>query len=651
MSNKYVDSGYVATGYIEGDTTVPLTPSDTRVVISRSVDLSGQDLTSNIVSLSVKRTLGLPYNTATLKLRDITISTFKIRNKDYPLTIRIGTDVYKMIIFDVDIGSKNITNIEARGFPSLLGSPLSTASVRNVAGTSNQVINELRGTILTSNNTPDFSFGGGSFSIDGTPLDGIQKILDVSGGEIFEADNVLRLEEKFRLPTIPNKKYIINDSILISKAYSDNTDGSDSVNKIVINRDAGQEVYSVPKITMAILKHGRPFFFFNPIPASKALINCNLGEFDFDDKIITYEEKLIFSEVALLDGGVKEILTCKLDGEDINYSITLGHNAVRFDTNITGVVQIKYKTRAISAYTINGYYDSTAKTRTYKVQYLNQMLDQSIDVPNTGTNNEDITINANGDVCKVIVDSNITKDQPFSFYVAGTLGKVIFSDGTSSDTTNAGTPFIPIRKIGDFDDTFLNDVTDLVSTIPMTMTVTVEEANYPNSVVVLPKGITPTGFKVGSIDIDVPFANNSGLSKKYYIDRAYAGASLTVAYTVEATKYTVPACGVNNTVKTFDIFACDGVTSGVYPAPNENDTNLVSCALPQTFTVNVKDLLGVNAVDAVGKVVTDSDGTSYTVDDFGKIYVTMNTSKKLTIDCSNVQSNREIYIDTSNVGG
>lgn len=649
MSNKYVDSGYVATGYIDGDATVPLTPSDTRVVISRSVTLSGQDLTNNVVSCSVKRTLGSPYNTATLKLRDIIIPTFKIRNKDYQLTIRIGTDVYKMIIFDVDIGAKNITNIEARGLPSILGAPLSTASLRNVAGTSRQVINELRGTIPILDNTPDFSFGGGSFSIDGTPIDGIQKILDVSGGEIYEANNVLILEEKFRISTT-GSDYIINDSILISKAYSDNTDGSESVKKIIINRDAGQEVYSVPKITMAILKHGRPFFFFNPIPASKDLINCNLGEFDFDDKIITYEEKLVFSEVALLDGGVKEVLTCKLNGDDINYSITLGHNAVRFDTNVTGVVQIKYKTRAISTYTTNGYYDSTAKTRTYKVQYLNQMLDQSIDVPDTATNDEDITINNNGDVCKVLVDSNITKDQPFSFYVAGTLSNVIFSDGSLSNTTNAGVPALPIRKIGSFDDTFLDNVTEEDSTIPMTMTVTAEEYSIYYSVVVLPRGITPLGFKVGNIDVEVVSYISQGMNWKFYIDRVYAGASLTISYTVEAKKYTVPACGVDNTVKTFDIFACDGVTSGAYPAPNEDDTDLVSCSLPQTFTVNIKDLLGVNTVDAVGKVVTDSDGNNYTVDDFGKVYVNMTEAKKLTIDCSNVQSNREIYIDTSNVG-
>jgi hypothetical protein len=406
---------------------------------------------------------------------------------------------------------------------------------------------------------------------------------------------------------------------------------------------------------MMIPEIGKPFFMFNPKPATTDMINSNLGTMTFTDKVITFDGVLNNEKVITLDGHINTVNTVEVGGIAVSYSFEAGHNVILLDDYATGVAKVNYVTSAVAVYSNNGYYNSSDNTRTYKVQYLDQLLEESVVQKSDDDDNDDDTdtVDANGDSCLFVrPEESIKRDKEFSVYISSGSTAIMFmfisDDSQQAVEVNLN---IPAHRKGSFDDDFIVGMTTESATISTTTSATVEDLNYYTGRYgfYLPENINPTGFKIGAIDIAMQTGSqlpSNGVYQWYSTDVKTIGQTVTISYETPATKYNIPACGLTNTVKRLEVFYCDW-SKEVIEYPDESDDDIISCEIPQTFTINVPSLLGVSPSTAIGKVIT-GNGSSYTVDSFGKIYVEVTVYDKVILDCSAVQKGREIYIDTTN---
>ena len=627
-------------------------PTDTIVVISRNVKIDGNDVTSNVTKCTVVRELGKPYNTMRLELGNYNLNKDLIRNKDKRVIVTIGTDIYSFIIIDADTDARSNVTILGKTQGCLLDEPFKASGKLNLVGDASTVISNICTGIVYSNTTANFSFGKGSFEFTGVAQQGLERILQVSGAAMYDKEGIINMEPAFRIPQDAQPEIIINNNILTDKEIVEDLSGSPLVNTIVFNSSTNN-IYSEPKITMAIPNLGNPYFYFNPVPTHINQIRHNLGATDLSDKIINYEGLLKEERVVYVDGGITEVLSVKVNGFDVPYNVEIGHNVLVLDASATGTVKVSYKTKAILNYTVNGLYNSTEKTRTYKLRYLNQALDEAIPVveisPDAPTDNTP-EHNESGDICIVDVDQNVSKSAEFKFRVSpGKLANIVFVADPSAATVIYSTTPIPISLAGtnaSASSALLGGISKVTKTMPTTTSATIADlvGDGNHYGFYLPSGITPTGFKVGSQSI--PFTqgdpNVSGVTDYYMGDGSKLGASVTISYETQVEEYTIPAAGVDSPILSMDIYACNGVTTVEFPAADA----IQSCELPQTITIDVAAILDMASSAVIGGTLTGG-GQSYTVDNFGKIYVTVSSPVQIDLDCSGFAPGRTITIDAT----
>ncbi len=645
----YFEPTYIALYYFEeGSTEPPTVPSDTRVIIDRSVKINGVAVDEYVVKISIVRQLDVAYNTLSMEMRGYILDETFIRNKDVRVEVTIGADEYSFIIIDADATFKNDLSIVGKTQGCLLDKPFSPESTVKMAGNAHDVTTDLMGEVVHVNRTANFSFGKGSFTRDGTSLSAISALLSVSGANYYEAWGEVILEPRFRIKEFDTPNFILNDNILTDRVESSNFDGSPLVNMVVMN-SASKDITSDPKITMMIPDDGsKPFFMFNPRPLYTTQINANIGTFSFTTKVITYEGVLNGERTITTDGAIDTINSFEINGTAVTgYTYEAGHNVILLSGDTTGVARISYKTSAVVNYTVNGFYSSAENTRTYKIQYLDQLLEESIPVPLGDDDTNNVPTSPEGDMCYVEVPKNITRDQDFKVIVPyGSLEMfVLVFDEASPATKFQTTP--PASSKGSGDTDWFSGGTVQNKTIHANMSATIEDLGNDKYGFYIPKNVDPTEFMLGdsNITMDV-YLTSDGVAKVCEIDnRYYVGSNVTVVYSLEGTEYTIPACGNSNTIKSLEIYNCDlNKTVITYPEPSDA---VLSCSIPQTFTINVVTLLDVTASSAVGKTITGYGG-SWVVDNAGQIYVEVTTYEKVVLDCSAVEKGREIYIDTTN---
>jgi len=656
----YVESGYVQVGYVEGIETI--TPSDKVLSIPYSFVLDGADITDYILDADITRENGKAFSVLSLKLSGYTILTSYIRNRDIRLVVTLGSTVYSFILFDVDSDYKDVSDIIAKTQGCLLDYPFAVKKTESFAGSANEIIENLMGEISSYNGLPDFVFNEGAFLLDGSPLEGIEKLISVSGGTMYEVDNHLVLTPHLKISeTIP--KFIFNDDILLTKDHSDNNSGSLLVNKVIFNaQDA--DLLSEPLITMVSSDDGsRPYFLLNPAPLNISSVSSNLGTMT-----LTYLEQTYIDDIStnyvMVSGGILSIKAIIFNGVPVNeseYEFLEGYNVILFTTPKYGVLSVTYITKAISVYTKNGTYDRLSSSLLYQVQYINQELNASIFRSSKSTT-QDTELNGTDGLSGnsvELVGNGITLDSPTQFDVMGTINSIAFISNPSGnqDTVNG------YYTYGNFDTTFITGIS-IESGLSVNKTFNSIFEDVSENISGVSSGafgffvspdITISEVMVGSLILNLTKYTGNSLYDIYYIkDEKYLGLRATITYEATVDRYTIPAVGIDNAVKNIQFFYDGGLREFSYPNstdPEDEETTDGSyggiCTIPADLLIDVASLIEVSPEKIAGQSVT-YDGNSYTISSNGTTTIHADSQISYVIDTNHLRKGSYITVDTLN---
>jgi hypothetical protein len=664
----YYTDGYADRGYVEGDDLAPIEPIDKIVSIARQFVLDGVDITDHVIRCELIREVDKPFHTASLDIADIVIDSGFIRNPSKRLVITIGSDVYSTIIFDMDKDYRDNVSIISKTEGCLLDFPFSPKSNDTFIGDSNTIIRTFMDKLNLGfvNLLPNFEFLKGSFILNGSYLDGLRQLIDVAGGTLFESSGKIVLEKHFRITNGIQPRLILNNEILTSKELSDNYDGSPLVKKIIFN-PIFSDIISEPLITMITDDDDackRPKFLFNPAPSKVSAINSNLGDIEFTTITQTYTDTLMDSRIIRVSGAIQSISTFLLDGTPFtNYTFEVGHNVILFDRVRTGAVSITYTTKAVLFYTKNGTYDTLNKQYNYKVQYLTQLLDASVqkctaDESSGGTNN-DLRPTETG--CRVMVTPEISRDTNIVIEIAeGYLKKMLFIQDSQSSPRDIYGLDSRFKALGGFDDGFLRGLREeqgviKTLTIQSTMQDVTAEVS-PNSStkyygIIVPKNIVASEIMIGNSVVSCMDYNPTNKSYRiYYTHQSVDGANVVLSYTSRIDRYTIPACGGDNNIKLIDVYTCNTIHTINYPTggdDKDDPLNVGICTVPADITLNISALLNLKPEDISGKSI--SDGTaSYTIASNGMSVVTISSPTSYKFDTAHLRKGSYITVDANN---
>lgn len=652
MALKYSDLGYNVSGYVVGDTFVPIQPVNQTIIVGRTFLLDSVDISAYVTDCEIIRENGKAFTAMSLEIKGHNIPKTSIRNPLIRLEVTLGTDYYSFIIIDVDRSHDGSQSVLCKTQGCMLDVPFSTVSNGSVLGTSNEVIETLTANISSFNSLPDFKFHRGNFLLSGSNLDSLDTIVDVCGGTYYEKNDRLFIEPHFRIPSGAVPSLIIGDDILTAKEYSDNIDGSALLKKITFNPQLN-DIKSETLITMITPDKGcqRPIFLFNPEPNNMSEIISNLGDMTFTLKQVTYVDTISNTSVIRVDGAIRTIDSITVDGVDLadtDYSFEVGHNVILFNAGVTGGVKIIYTTKTISHYEKNGYYNETDKSYLYKVQFANQVLNQSIPRCSEG----DADTNLSG--CSVRVSDNVNRGQVFTIDILnGALQNLVFVSNAIAPVESV--PLAPayVKKAGNFDSTFLQGVTETLD-VPVTLSIqrTVEnvtgELGFNDDVeyygFVTPIGMNESEIMIGSRIIQFGWIEEGKDYRVYYTtDSTILNGNAVIAFDTTVTRYTIPACGTDNPVHSVDVYACNGLTTIEYG----DDV----CLLPALLEVDVPSLLDTTPEKVAGKVITLGSVTpnvDITLPTSGVFSYTFTQQMQYVFDTHNVRRGSTITVDTTN---
>lgn len=615
---------------------------DKIVNITRSFVLNGVDISAYVTDAEIIRENHKAYSTLSMSMMGYAIPNNYIRNKDIRLVVTIGSMVYSFILYDVDKDHRGAYEIIAKTQGCLLDYPFSPKINELYSGTGNEIIAELCADISHYNTLPDFKFNEGSFTLEGSKLEGVDSLVAVSGGTYYEVNDHLIFVEHLRVNPSATPKFIFTDEILTSKVYSDNYSGSPLVNKVVFNANE-EDILSEPLITMVTNEDcSRPYFMFNPTPDNIVNITSNLGTMYFSFKEILVQETFN-ANFLRVNGGIDSIKQITLNGvvvSDTTYQFIQGQNVILFDYVLNGIITVTYSSKVIHMYQYNGKFDFESRSNRYVVQYLNQILDISIDVcadvlDMGGLNNNSIEL----------VGESMSLDTPTQFDVIGTINNIAFVSNPSAVPTMVNGYY----AYGTFNTTFMTGITIEVGlSVSKSFSATMENltANYGGA------GVDIFGFytsndieiseaMVGSIILPLTRYDAGGYYIYYTTQSRFLNLSVTCTYTAVVDRYTIPAVGATNTVRFIDFYNDNGVTTFEYPEMDEG-----SCLLPTTRLIDVASLLDTVAHKVAGKTVTYL-GTTYTIASNGTFLVYLTTQAKVVVDCGHIKKGCYITIDTT----
>ncbi len=673
---KYIAENYVVPDYVDNETT-PSYPTDTRVSIYRKFELAVEsvwvdgltvswlnetsnewtagyilggdtlDITDYITKASIHREAGLPYATLSLTLLNLKISNSAVKNPLARLTVVLGSDTYSFIIIDMDVDNTTETTLLCKTDGCLLDFPFSLKTTANMIGDSKKVLNTLLApvdnTILVSN----FNFNRGSFILDGTNIEGVQKILDITGGILLYKNNKLVVSKALRVSDESDITTIIDASITTDTEITDDIDGSPLLHRVIIN---DEDIYSEPKITMITdeVLEAKPYFLFNPIPSSVSQIKSNLGELLLSNKMLEFTGDVDSNNISV-DGGILSIARVRINSEDItNYVYEYGHNVIKFDTIHVGTINVIYTTKSLFMYSIDGSIDGNL--RTYNLTYLNQKLSTSVEIPKKESGKQSASRSVptkSGSGIKL--PSTVMRDEPIEIYIPkDSITNFSFvTDSSAPLRSSVSIPF-SIKSYGLMDDTFIKNISINSTEIEETGTAQIEDTEFGLGIV-LPVG-NYYNFMVGIRSIDFHKRSMQGYDIYYTKDVTSKGASVSFNYKADMDKITVPPIGLYSSIKYLEVHADGQIAVVTYPDPDNEyiEDKAVSYRLPQDVVIDVALRLKIDAFKIAGKIVTSQTLGDHTINSQGKISVKVLTALRHKIDCSSIIRGATIYVDSRN---
>lgn len=624
------------------------------MTVTHSFYFDGSDITPYIEdgTLTMSKELGIPYFTFSFSTaKGWALPESSIRNPAKILHITIGSDEYDAIIIDADLNYKGEYEIVARTEGCLLDFPFSPKSNNAIVGTSNEIISEIMGDITHTIGAADFSFNRGTYQMDGTKLDAVSQLSEVTGAAVYADASGVQIQKALRIPSGAAADFTIPDSLIHEYDETRDIDGSTMVNKVIINPKES-EIYSEPKIT--VVKRGCVIdrILLNPSPSSTDQIKTNATIHGFTNWYETQLVTLENSKIVKVDGGIESVEYVALDAETTaGYSYEHGHNVILLDAEFTGLVKVRYIAKVIKRFGYNG--------RTATMEYINQRVE--FEYPDCGSGNK---TESGSDIsetsptgCSLEVEQPVAHGEDLEIYSSGVIDAIIFVTSPSAapvhrHTMSNGT------KVYSAGGTY-QEPTVYYDTVTESGSSTVEKiADAANSYgFSIDDSMSQlSDFKTATRSITMGRTVYSGYSTYSSSDETLEGRTVQYLYDIDMYNYTIPE--VLDSIRSIEIISCGKLTEVNFPDPEKDikddegnivDQNISCDGYPTTRTIKIADMLGVSASKASWEdIYSDSDtltGSPWTVTEYGDVTVTINAPGYSLIDCSDILENTKIYID------
>jgi hypothetical protein len=476
----------------------------------------------------------------------------------------------------------------------------------------------------------------------------ILDMVNVIAGDAYEVGGTLYLDKAKAIPETPTITHSFVDSEIFSFAYSDKRESTLLTKQVLIN-PVVDDIYSETSVTLEFDDDtNRGELFFNP-SLSKGL--------DYTIDGIEYREPTVSNKVEKISldnsnytttlGGIDALNYITLDGEPLattDYELYPQHNVIRFTSTLTGELEVSYTTKTVVVYA----YRTLSFTVTYQCSQIKATIEVDADnVVNSGN-------------CYAKINTPLTYEKGGSVYLSsGADSTFIFVERKGATNlvqygtlTLAGGGTLTIKYIYDTTDwtdtDFMGNISSVTTTkIETTSGTVVYDEDLNKYVIFLDKPLTSINdIYFGSVLIDSSeySYNDTGLIPYIeFVDNTHENHLLDISMTVTLDEVTIPAPLAGHPVSLLDVITCDGVATEQFVP---DDTTL--CNLPATFKIDVASLFDVEISDIFGLVLKGDFG-DLTIDNFGKVEVTVTTAKLYTIDASAVKENGTITVDANGV--
>jgi len=675
--SKYTELGYVEADYIGNAESVE--PLSKIVSFTYSFTLDGEDITKFVDGFSIDKQLGRAYHTAQMKLINYSLDNKYLRSEEYLLSVAIGADSYEFVLFDADRDYKNDIALVLKTKGCLLAEPFSFAETTTYSDTDFiSLVNTLTesDTIKIFNNAPNFTFNNKSYTKNnGSNLDAIFELLNIFGGVIYDNDEGIVISKSLTIEEGASPDLILNDDILEYKKMSDNFDGSKALGAVIFNeyeynrRDDTNPVAVQDEQRMKLhyrsCNDTEAFVTFSPIPNSYSYVHLGNNFRDkyssLTNKKFTHRERVIDSEIILLENGIYKILSIKVDGEILSryaYEFRRNFNAVKFREPLLGAVDIEYESKVVFLEEL-GYFNRDTNERFVEILYNGCSIQEFISCENDSDGNSNDNSQDYKRECLINADSEFSSEKTSYIYAeVGAIEKLFFY--TNSEDNNS----VLIDTKEGMDLTASDYITpSFIQNITITKEPKMMKAEFERidltaelSVKLANASYYYIGFKSKLNNIlldgrsvvkrtfdDVTYYYNPTVDKA--IINRDIGTKVSGKYQKEILTIEIPACGFNNKVRGVKIVSDCKPMDIKYNSELNGD---LSCVIPQTIKVNLANELGVSQFFASGKEVT-LDGVSYTVDTDGTIDVLVEFKRKYIIACSSLAGvDASVTIDASN---
>lgn len=606
-----------------------------RVVLNSSDDIYP-------TSISITEGIGKGYNNATLSgtnLIDV--------NCGDVLSIIINTDdIYEFVIDKKDISDKGKVTITCYGKPIVLtdGKPSNTEFSYS---TSDELIESCcNGIIQYENNLPTITFTGQTYVKTSTPMERILDMVSVIGGEAFEVDGELKLNELAIIPETPTIAHTFDDSEVFSYAYSENRTSSNLTKEVLFN-PVVDDIYSDVTATLDFdedLSKGQ--ILFNPSLSSGYKYYID-GIDSRKPLTINRVETFTLTDTTFVNtlGGIDSIEYITLNGEPFSdYIIYDKYNVVMFNAEYSGELVVSYKTLSVTVYCY--------QTSDFSIKYECSICSGTIEI------NADNTINSGN--CYADIKSPLTYENGGTVYLSSGVdytfifvekkGATNLVQYTTLDLSGGGVITIKyLYNTTDWTDTdFMDNLTSTtVSKIETMSGEVIYDENLDSYVLYLDKPIDSINdIYFGSLLLDSVSYSYVGTGLVPYIeftDNTFENSTLDISVNSTFDEVVIPAPQENHPVTLLDVITCSGVATGEF-VPDDS----VMCDLPATFKIDVASLFDLEISDIFGATLTGDFG-DLVIDNFGQIEVTVTIAKVYIIDASSIKDSATIKVDAEGV--
>ena len=606
---------------------------------SITVDIAGTSVYPT--SLSITSGVGRGYNACTVSGLGL------IGSVGDTMTIVANTQVFTFLIDQKNYGERNSISFTGYGKPIEL-TDVHTENDGYTYTSSDELISQSVGTIPVVNNIPTITFINQSYSKDSTPMSRILDMVRVIGGEAYEVNGTLYLDELKSIAAAPTIAHSFVSGEVFGQSYTDKRDKTAKLQSILTN-PVTEDIYSEPVINFDYDDENmKGEVYFNP-SLSKGFTYSVTGLNDRVPLQSVVNETISLSDVSYIQtkGGIDALLNITIDGTplvlDTDYFLYLGYNVIRFAVKQTGEMVVSYNTKSVTVYA----YTSSSFSITYQCNKIEDTIpDSSVDnVINSGNCYAEIIdplVYEKGGNVLVSLDRDIT------LIFAERKGAPNLVDyKTQALTTGTGTLYIKyLYDTTDWTETaFMGNLTDALKT---TIETTTDEIIYDSDlalyVVYLDKPITSVNaIYFGSQAITGYTYVNTGAVPYISFDAGDVGKKVDISMNIDLVDITIPAPQAGHPVTLLDAIVCNGAATQKWVL----DDNAL-CSLPATFKIDVAGSFDLPIADVFGKEVTGDFG-SLIVDNFGKVEVTVTTAGLYYILCSNIKENGKITVDAQGV--